>query len=47
MRGGSGDDSFFARNGGVDTITGHSGDTAFVDPQDIVTGIPAQDIHKS
>ena len=47
MKGGTGDDSFFAQNGGVDSITGHSGDVAFVDPQDSVSGIPAQDIFKS
>ena len=38
MIGGSGDDVFFAQNGVVDTITGQAGDTAYVDPQDIVTG---------
>jgi hypothetical protein len=35
---GSGDDDYFAQNGQVDQITGQAGDTAFVDPQDVVMG---------
>ena len=45
LTGGSGDDVFFAQNAGVDTITGHADDVAEVSPQDIVIGIPPQDIN--
>lgn len=38
MISGSGDDDFFAQNRQVDHITAQVGDTAFVDPQDVVTG---------
>jgi Ca2+-binding RTX toxin-like protein len=45
MTGGTGDDDFFAKNGGADTITGHSGDIAFTDPHDNVSGIPPSSVN--
>jgi hypothetical protein len=46
MTGGAGASTFFAQNGGKDTITGHGIDTAYVDAGlDAVIGIPPQNVN--